>query len=73
MLRLLDARTGSYAEVRPARPGLLRVRAHVPGAAAGPEITWLRVLLVADLLARAAELRNLQVFTVLVADGELPG
>ena len=72
MLRLLDARTGSYAEVRPARPGLLRVRAYVPGAAAGPEITWLRVLLVADLLARAAELRNLQVFTVLVADGELP-
>ena len=73
MLRLLDARTGSYAEVRPARPGLLRIRADVPGAAAGPEITWLRVLLVADLLARAAELRNLQVFTVLVADGELAG
>ena len=73
MLRLLDARTGSYTEVRPARPGLLRVRADVPGAAAGPDITWLRVLLVADLLARAAELRNLQVFTVLVADGELAG
>jgi hypothetical protein len=71
VLRLLDARTGSYAEVRSARPGLLRVRADVPGAAAGPEITWLRVLLVADLLARAAELRNLQVFTMLVADGEL--
>lgn len=73
MLRLLDARTGSYTEVRPARPGLLRVRGEVPGAAAGPEITWLRVLLVADLLARAAELRNLQAFTVLVADGELAG
>jgi hypothetical protein len=73
VLRLLDARTGSYAEVRPTRPGLLRVRADVPGAAAGSDITWLRVLLVADLLARAAELRNLQVFTVLVADGELPG
>jgi hypothetical protein len=40
---------------------------------AGPDITWLRVLLVADLLARAAELRNLQVFTMLVADGELAG
>lgn len=73
MLRLKDARTGSYAEVRPTRPGLLRVRAHVPGATAGPEITWLRVLLLADLLTRAAELRNLQVFTVLVADGELAG
>lgn len=73
MLRLLDARTGSYTEVRPARPGLLRVRASVPGAAAGPDITWLRVLLVADLLARAAELRKLQAFTVLVADGELAG
>jgi hypothetical protein len=73
VLRLLDARTGSYAEISPARPGLLRVRADVPAAAAGPEITWLRVLLVADLLARAAELRNLQVFTVLVTDGELAG
>jgi len=73
VLRLLDARTGSYTEVRPARAGLLRVRADIPGAAAGPEITWLRVLLVADLLARAAELRNLQAFTVLVADGELAG
>jgi len=66
---LLDART----VVQPARPGLLRVRADVPGAAAGPDITWLRVLLVADLLARAAELGNLQAFTVLVADGELAG
>jgi hypothetical protein len=73
VLRLLDARTGSYAEVRPARPGLLRVRADVPAAAAGPEITWLRVLLVADLLARTAELRNLQVLTVLATDGELAG
>jgi len=73
VLRLLDARTGSYAAVKPARPGLLRVRADVPETAAGPDITWLRVLLVADLLARAAELRNLQVVTVLVADGELAG
>jgi hypothetical protein len=72
VLRLLDVRTGSYTEVRPSRPGLLRVCAQLSGAA-GPEITWLRVLLIADLLARAAELRNLQVFTVLVSPGELYG
>ena len=69
MLRLLDARTGSYAEVRPARPGLLRLCAHVPGTSG---ITGLRVLLVADLLARVAELGNLQALTVLVTDGEFP-
>jgi hypothetical protein len=72
VLRLLDARTGSYAEVRSARPGLLRVGAYVPPDAGAAEITGLRVLLVADLLARAAELRNLQVFTVLAYDGQ-PG
>jgi hypothetical protein len=72
VLRLLDARTDSYAEVRPTRPGLLRVSAHVPADAGTPDITGLRVLLVADLLARTAELRNLQVFTVLAYDGE-PG
>ena len=70
MLRLLDARTGRYAEVRPARPGLLRLCAHVPGASG---ITGLRVLLVADLLARVAEMGKLQALTVLVTDGELPG
>ena len=73
MLRLLDARSGSYAEVRSARPGLLRVCAHVAGAAGGTDITWLRVLLVADLLARAAELHHLQVLTVLAHPGQAPG
>ena len=65
MLRLLDARTGSYAEVKPAQPGLLRVRAYVPETAGETDITWLRMLLVADLLFRAAELGHLQVLTVL--------
>jgi hypothetical protein len=65
VLRLLDARAGSYTEVRPARRGLLRVCAQVPGPAGETDITWLRVLLVTDLLARAAELHNLQVLTVL--------
>jgi hypothetical protein len=73
VLRLLDARTGSYAEVRPTRPGLLRVCAHVPGVAEASDITGLRVLLLADLLARAAELRNLQVLTVLASDGQPAG
>ncbi len=73
MLRLLDARTGSHAEVRPTRPGLLRVCAHVPEAAGDQDITGLRVLLLADLLARAAELRNLQVLTVLASDGQTAG
>ena len=70
MLRLLDAHTGSYAEVRPSRPGLLRVCAHVPGAAEAADLTGLRLLLLTDLLFRAAELRNLQVFYVLASDGQ---
>jgi hypothetical protein len=70
MLRVLDARTGSYAEVRPARPGLLRVCGHVSRVGGGSDITAVRVLLVADLVARAAELRGLQALTVLMG---LPG
>jgi hypothetical protein len=54
-------------KVRPARPGLLRVCAHVTGA---PDLTGLRILLVCDLLLRAAELRRLQVITVLASEGE---
>lgn len=73
VLRLIDARTDSYAEVRSARPGLLRVCAHVPADAGTADITGLRVLLVADLLTRTAELRNLQVFTVLAYDGQPSG
>jgi len=74
VLRLLDAHTGSHAEVKPARPGLLRVCAHVPGDAPGDAgasgATALRVLLVADLVARVAELGNLQALTVLVTSDE---
>jgi hypothetical protein len=65
MLRVLDVRTGSYAEIRPARAGLLRLCAHVPGTAGETDITWLRVLLAADVLTRAAELQKVQVLTVL--------
>jgi hypothetical protein len=65
VLRLLDAHSGSYAQVTPTQPGLLRVCAYIPETAGDADITWLRVLLVADLLLRAAELRNLQVLTTL--------
>jgi hypothetical protein len=53
--------------VRPAQPGLLRVCAHVAGV---PALTGLRILLAADLLLRAAELRRLQVLTVLTSEDQ---
>lgn len=73
MLRLLDASNGSYTEVRPIRRGLLRVCAHAPGTAGSADITGLRVLLTADLLARAAELGDLQVLTALSFADQPPG
>jgi hypothetical protein len=73
VLRLLDARTGALAEVALARPGVLRICAHVPRAAAGSGLAALRVLLVADLLARAAELGGLQVLTALAAGDPAAG
>ena len=72
MLRLLDARTGRYAEVRPARPGLLRIGAYLPPDGAAPAWTGVRVLLIADLLARVAELGGLQVLTAALFAGEPP-
>jgi hypothetical protein len=72
VLRLLDADTRSYAEVKPNRPGLLLVCAQVPEVAETADLTGPRVLLVADLLARAAELGSLQVFYVLASDGQQP-
>jgi hypothetical protein len=73
MIRLLDAHTGSYAAVRSARTGLLRVCAHVPVATGESDISGLRVLLVADLLTRVAEVRHLQVLTALAAEGPRTG
>jgi hypothetical protein len=73
VIRLLDARTGWPAEVRPAQPGVLRICAHVPGAGAGPGVTALRVLLAADLLARVAELGGLQVLTAVAAGDPAAG
>ncbi|MFF6996530.1 hypothetical protein ACFY93_16495 [Streptomyces sp. NPDC008313] len=60
MLRITDARTGESTDVAPARRSLTRVKAHVSGA--GPSA--LRVLLVADVLARALEMGGTPVVTV---------
>jgi hypothetical protein len=73
VLRLPDANTGSPAEVRPASPGVLRICAHLPQAAAGSGITALRVLLIADLLARTAELGGLQALTAVQLTSASPG
>jgi hypothetical protein len=73
VVRVLNTDTGSYAEIRATRPGLLRVCAHVPGAIGESDVTGLRVLLIADLLARAAELSGLQVLTVVAFDDESAG
>jgi hypothetical protein len=72
VLRLLDARSGGYAEVRSGRPGLLRVSAHLRPETVEPDWTGVRVLLIADLLARAAELRGVQVLAAVVFPGEPP-
>ncbi|MFJ9538947.1 hypothetical protein ACIRPX_16990 [Streptomyces sp. NPDC101225] len=63
MLRIIDARTGRSTDAAPARRGLTRVEAHVPGAGARS----LRVLLVADVLVRALELGGTPVWGVLDA------
>jgi len=61
VFRVVDDRPGSHAAVSLARPGPLRVYAHVWAGADTADLTGLRVLLVADLLFRAAELQGLQV------------
>jgi hypothetical protein len=73
VLRLQDARTGSRAEVKLARPGVLRICAHIRQAPAEAGLTTLRVLLAADLLARVAELGGLQVLTALATDDPAAG
>lgn len=64
MLRLLDPASGAEVPLRPARAGLLRICVHDPGRAAR-DATVLRILLVADLLARIAETRGLQALIAL--------
>jgi hypothetical protein len=73
MFRVVDDRPGSRAAVSLASPGPLRVYAHVRASANPADLTGLRVLLVADLLARAAELGGLQVLTTWAFTGEPAG
>ncbi|MFE5137127.1 hypothetical protein ACFRDV_05545 [Streptomyces fagopyri] len=60
MLRITDARTGETVDAVRARRGLTRVEAHVER----DDLSALRVLLVADVLARALELGGTPVATV---------
>jgi hypothetical protein len=73
VLRFWDDRTSSYAElaVEPSIP--LRVCIHGPADGAWSHLADLRVLLVADVLTRIAELQGLQVITVLESASPPPG
>ena len=73
VFRVVDDRPGSHAAVALARPGPLRVCAHVRASADAADLTGLRVLLVADLLTRAAEMRGLQVLSTRAFTGEPAG
>lgn len=73
MFRVLDDRPGSHAAVSVARPGPLRVYAHVPLGADVADLSGLRVLLTADLLFRVAELGGLQVLTTWAFTGDPAG
>lgn len=73
MFRVLDDRPGSHAAVSVARPGPLRVYAHVPVGADAADLSGLRVLLTADLLFRVAELGGLQVLTTWAFTGDPAG
>ena len=65
---LTDARTGALTEVKAAVRRVLRVCVHAP-AAPGEQSDLLRALLVADLVARAADLQDVHaVVTVALAD-----
>jgi hypothetical protein len=73
MFRVVDDRPGSHAAYSVARPGPLRVYAHVRASADAADLTGLRVLLTADLLVRAAELSGLQVLAMWALTGEPSG
>jgi hypothetical protein len=72
VLRLWDERVGSLAELAVRSSVPLRICVHGPadGAWSGP--ADLRVLLVADVLTRVAELQGLQVIAVLAAASPPP-
>jgi hypothetical protein len=67
VLRFRDGRTGSYVELAARRSIPLRLCVHGPSAGVGYGLADVRVLLVADVLIRIAELGGLQVVAVLTA------
>lgn len=67
VLRIYDARTAESVVAAPARRALTRVEAHAPGFGA----TALRVLLVADVLARALEIGGTPVWAVLAGEEQV--
>jgi hypothetical protein len=74
VLALLDERTGSRTEVRPGRDGVLRIAAHIPSGRREPgDVTAWRVLALADLVARVAELRGAQALLAAVFPDSVPG
>ncbi|MFF7214964.1 hypothetical protein ACFZAU_31210 [Streptomyces sp. NPDC008238] len=68
MLRIVDGRSGEPVELDPGRRVPLRVLAHT--GAAGGRTTALRVLLVADVLARAVETHGGQVLVASVGPAD---
>jgi hypothetical protein len=61
VVALVDVRTGSRTEITPGRRGLLRIGAHVPPEpTTSGDLTSLRLLLLADLVARTAEVQGVQ-------------
>ncbi len=60
MVRLLDARTGSYTEIRPFRQGIVRLCAHVAENRSDVDAGTVRVLLTADVLARVVDVHILR-------------
>lgn len=75
VLRLQDVATGSWRDVRPMRPGLIQICAYLLSgdSRTGVDLTSLRIVLVADLLARVAELSGIQALTAHVGDIQDPG
>ncbi|MEV7345976.1 hypothetical protein [Streptomyces sp. NPDC093544] len=67
MLRITDVRTGESTDAVPARRVLARVQVHLSGA----DTSALRVLLVADVLARALEIGGTPTVTAADPPGDL--
>jgi hypothetical protein len=73
VLRFWDDRAGSYTELAASPSTPLRVCIHGPADGTWSGVADLRVLLVADVLTRIAELHGLQVIAVLATADPPPG